>query len=237
MTDLIYPSTFVHHKVEVSRRLAAGECGGSYGDAILILSAAISTVAADLFPGDRIDRVRFVEVWTRYADPVLNPVRISVPLLAQNLYESGDSANVQALQALRPNVIFLFPAMVSTSVLNAEASDASEHEIQAVCPDLTITVIRRFSYPTLFYSEIRNGFVHQGRTSPFGSSHPSPSGNRTADISYTNVIEKPYRRIHFSVSYLGRMAESIASNAAPEIHLPRKPLPAVWWLDGAMPGA
>lgn len=235
MTDLIYPATFVHHKVEVSRRLASGECGGSYGDAILILSAAISTVAADLFPGDRIDRVRFVEIWTRYADPVLNPMRISVPLLAQDLHESGDPINVQALRALRPNVISLFPAMVSTSVLNAEASDASEQEIEAACPNLTIKAIRKFSYPTLFYSEIRSGFVHEGGTSPRGSSHPS--GNRTADISYTNVIEKPYRRIHFTVGYLGRVAESIASNATPEIYQPRKALPTVWWLDGVRPGA
>jgi len=233
MSEPGYPTSFVRHKVAVSLRLAAGECGGSYGDAILIVSSAVSALAADLYPGTGIDRKRFAEVWNQYADPVLKPVRISVPLLAQCLHTSNDLTNLASLRNMRPNVIYLAPVMVDSSVLDAEISDSTESDVRAACPTLAAKELRKFSYPNLFYSEIRSGFVHEGDTTSSGSSHPQPGGSGTADISYVNRIDAPYRRIHFSVKWLGRVAESIASGTATAIYQPRQPVPRVWWLDGA----
>ena len=125
MTGDHYPGTFVRHRSDLARRLAAGECGGWYGDAVLIISSAISALSADLFPGLRIDRRRFVQLWARHADPALGPLQISVPLLAQALHESGDASAVAKLQILRPDVISLFPAMVDARVLDGTRADAS----------------------------------------------------------------------------------------------------------------
>lgn len=225
-----YPLSFVRHKANVARRLAAGECGGSYGDAVLILSSAVSAIAAELFAGTRIDRKRFVQTWVRYADPALTPVQISVPLLAQARFESGDQATVRCLGTLRPQAIATFPAMVDTLVLDGSRSDASQAEVLAACSNLPVPAVREFSYPNVFYAEIRSGFVHEGDTTEFGSSHPG--GTRQADISYANVINKPYRRIHFSLDWLCRLAESIAGNAAADVYKPRSALPKHWWVEG-----
>ncbi len=229
MTDPFYPVSFIRHKITVAKRLANGDCGGWYGDAVVILSNAISALAADLFRGKGIDRRRFIQVWVGYADPSLDPVRISVPLLAQELHESGDQGSVAGLRRLRPQVFWLFPETAGTLVLHGDC-DASGKEVIAACPALSSSKIREFSYPNLFYSEIRSGLVHEGDTTERGSTHPG--GTRPADISYANVIHKPFRRIHFSISWLSKVAESIAENVAPEIYNPRFPLPPKWWLDG-----
>ena len=230
MNQAAYPVNVMRHKAAVAGRLANGECGGWYGDAVLILSSAISALSADLFPGLGIDRKRFVQLWARYADTALTPLQVSVPLLAQDLHESGDRANLAGLQKLRPDAISLFPAMVDTKVLDGSRSDASEAEVQLACPNLTVAGIRKFSYPNVFYSEIRSGFVHEGDTTNRGSSHPG--GSRKTDISYMNVLQKPFRRIHFSIEWLSNVAESIAANAFEDVYKPRAPLPKTWWLQG-----
>jgi hypothetical protein len=78
-------------RVELAETLALEKCGGSYPDAILILSSVISGIASHLWPGkDRIDNVRFVELWARGADPCLAPNKVSILLLAQDLANRGD---------------------------------------------------------------------------------------------------------------------------------------------------
>jgi len=70
--------------------------------------------------------------------------------------------------------------MVDSLVLDGHRADASEDEVHTAAPSLPVPKIREFTYPNLFYSEIRSGFVHEGDTTSLGSSHPG--GTRTADI-------------------------------------------------------
>src|SRR5215211_6782357 len=90
----------VRERVAVAKRLNEGECGGFYGDAILILSAILSGLAADLWPGKGKDRKRFVELWATHARPDLNPNLISVPLLREDIQKSRDTALVNKLSAI-----------------------------------------------------------------------------------------------------------------------------------------
>jgi hypothetical protein len=53
---------FARRKLDVAKALNEGKCGGSYGDACIITGAVLSAIAATLWP-DRIDGVRFVELW------------------------------------------------------------------------------------------------------------------------------------------------------------------------------
>jgi hypothetical protein len=52
---------WVRVRISLAKRLNPGGCGGSYGDAMLVLSALLSGRAADLWPGKGKDRRRFVE--------------------------------------------------------------------------------------------------------------------------------------------------------------------------------
>jgi hypothetical protein len=51
---------WVQERIAFAKRLNEGECGGHYGDAMLILSAVLSGLAADQWPGKWKDRRRFV---------------------------------------------------------------------------------------------------------------------------------------------------------------------------------
>jgi hypothetical protein len=57
---------WVAKKTDVALRLCAGECGGSYAEGVIILSSAISAMAAEAWPGSGIDKMRFVEIIKDY---------------------------------------------------------------------------------------------------------------------------------------------------------------------------
>ena len=118
-----YRTKFVNHKVDVSLALGRGECGGAYSDAMILLSSAISGIAADLWPGERIDQVRFIETWVRYSDPPLMANRFSIPLLRQHLQSQGKTGEVAAIDAMRPK---LFGPGYGSKVLTGHDVDASE---------------------------------------------------------------------------------------------------------------
>src|SRR5438874_2037413 len=88
-------------------KLGAGECNGSYSDACVLLSALLSGIAAELWPGTGIDRVRFVELWARYADLHLAPTRLSIPFLRQFLRKSERWSEAKALEDARPSMFGL----------------------------------------------------------------------------------------------------------------------------------
>src|SRR5215204_1868901 len=93
---------YAMQKVALAKHLNEGECGGYYGDGILILSALLSGLAADLWPGKGKDRNRFVEIWARYADPKLKPNRISVPRLLAALGEEEEHELKQKVRNTNP---------------------------------------------------------------------------------------------------------------------------------------
>ena len=93
---------WVRGRIALAKRLDKGECGGSYGDAMLILSALLSGRAADLWPGEGKDRRRFVEIWSTRPNPELNPNLISVPLLLDALEEEGNLGLVEKVRATNP---------------------------------------------------------------------------------------------------------------------------------------
>jgi hypothetical protein len=228
-----FPLAFMKRKTNLATQLSAGACGGDYGDAIVILSSAVSSLAALLYPrptGGRIDRKRFVQVWARYADPDLRPTHISVPVLAQECHAEGDEDTVRALRKLRPDVLRWFPEEPDGLVINGSEADASESEILALCPGLPLVTLRECSYPALFYTHIRSGYVHEGDVGKFGSGRHG--GRNRSEISYSNVMKWPFRRIHFDVRWLCQLAESIARGASGDLYQERPPLPKVWWLGG-----
>jgi hypothetical protein len=223
--------------------LAARECGGNYDDAILILSSVMSALAASLWPGSRIDRQRTVELWIRYAAPHLKTTRVSVPLLAEYLRDTNDRAPIASLANARPEAFRDFPDNVDTLVIEGDDVDMEESEIQTTCPTIAVTTIREYSYPNLFYREVRSPYVHE--YSPGERASRYPGGHRTtAVISYLNSLpatntpdakgRRPsFRKIHFNVDWLANMIDSIGERVVYDWSAGKQPPPPKWWVDGA----
>lgn len=215
---------WVANKKDTAFRLARGECGGSYAEGAIILSATISAMAADAWPGPGIDRKRFVEVINTYCNQKLNSTRISTPLLIGSLRKNDKVSEAEVLRKK-------FMDFQNTRVLTGNEVDKTEQEILSACPALSYKEIRRFAYPCILYKDVRSSFMHEYR-----------AGNRADvwamaaiandQISYVNWMNDPDRHIHFPIEWIGTIAESIAETADQNAsQFPLSP-PAAWWLDG-----
>jgi hypothetical protein len=223
MTAVFSWQTWMNSKTSLARRLAAGECGGGYPEAVIVLSSAISAIAAFVWPGDRIDRKRFVELFKEFCDPNLNPTRISIPQLIGQLRASGQSAACQKLQEE-------FMGYVPAQVLKGDDVDQDEPSVLATWPGLARKDVRSCCYADLLYKEVRSALVHEYRLG--GKADPWPMADDADDvISYVNWHGEPDRHIHFPIGWVCLCAESIAAavdNLANAF--PRTP-PAAWWLE------
>ena len=223
----MWRSDWVRKRATVAAQLDTGGCGGSYGDAALILCSCVSAVAADVWPGDHIDRNRFVELLAQYAPPRLNAVRVSIPLLVDDLRRQRRTAEASQLES---QFLERFPA---GTILIGDEVDKNETEIQAACGSISSKCLRRFSYADLLYREVRSSYTHEGKTG-----HVAESWRMTAsatNVSYVEWTIPPLRRIHFPIEWMSELAKGAAeavdqmipSISSPQIERPRK-----WWLEG-----
>lgn len=241
-------SAFLGGKTSLARALVRGECGGRYEDAILILSSVVGTFAAQFWPRQErsrsfsksqnamrakssLDSKRFVEFWVTYADAALGAKKISVPLLAEAMHERKNTSALAGLRSLRPAILRQFPEEVDGNVCTGETADASEEQVVDVCPGLTLADIRWWSYPAVFYREVRSGYVHQ--LNPTEQASHFPGGKSSAPVSYRNCMSRPFRRIYFEAGWLCEVVESMALSAYPDWQRDSSRCAIQWWIDGA----
>lgn len=223
---------YVERKISTALALADGECGGSYSDACILFSAMISGLAADLWPGKRIDKRRFVQVWTQFADPSMRPNFVSLPLLVQDLRRANRIPEAVRLEDTRPKK---FGLGYGTAVLRGVEVDMSDAEILTHVPGLERAEVRRFSYPAVFYEHVRTSLSHEWRLSANASSNPMT--RLPSDVSYVNRADRESRAlsrrlIHFHIEWLAGIARSIAIATASMIENSIViPQPQVWYLD------
>jgi hypothetical protein len=215
-------------RVELAARLSSGECGGSYGDAILILSALVSGIAAEIWPGERIDRKRFVEVWHRYSGAGLNANLVSLPLLVAALRNQKDFVTAEQVRSLRSDCIS--QGSRDSLVVTGERVDLPESDVIAAAPRLSLATIRNYTYGSVYYREFRSGYVHQYKTGTHAEEFIM--SHTRGDITYSNQNRPPYRRINFSSTWLIEVARSICVAAASDYWDGEQPQPSSWWLDG-----
>lgn len=208
-------------KNDIALRLYAGECGGSYGESMMILCAVLSALAAEVWPGRRHDKARFVELLKDFAPVEFNITRISIPLLVALLRDKG---LVRESEIIREAFLDYLPSQV----LTGDDVDKSETDILALCNTVDIKNLRINSYASLLYGEIRSGYAHEYKTGQL--SDPWPMTREETSISYVNWACKPDKHIHFHVPWMSKLVLSIAEavDAIGE-GLPR-PKPKNWWL-------
>lgn len=223
--------SFIEARVAVAMALDEGQCGGSYVDACILISSVISGIAAMLWPGRNIDYKRFVELWVQYADPILEPNMISIPLLCGYLREKGNFDTANRLEAERPG---MFGIGGACRVVTGSDVDFSEADVQNICPQLSLYDIRTYSYPAIFYREVRSSLVHEYNIGP--RAHALPMTSRETNVSYVNQLDSsvlsrlPRRRIHYHMPWLAQVVRSLAEKSTK--HFGQTiPNPANWWLS------
>lgn len=238
---------FVERPLGVARALDGGACGGSYAEACILISGVISAMASYVWPGEQIDRKRFVELWVRFSGDG-DAARVSVPLLIQGLVADGRLDEARAMKRLQPE---MFGPGHDCRVVTGDEVDAHEQALIAACPTLDLAIVRRHAYPTVFYEHVRSKLVHEYGFGPDGKAVQWPMTRRTdAGVSYSNqlvkteervvetedgpeVVPRHYstRRIHFHTAWLIELTRTLAMNADQMLSVTPAPLALPeWWL-------
>ncbi len=212
-------SSFISRRIAVASDLREGKCGGAIQDAILILSGAISAIASEVWPGDKIDRKRITEVLVRYASNSPHPSMVSVPLLCQG---------AELDQATRLTLQSRFLDYDEVRILVDADVDRHEADIQPFSRQIDLKTLRKYSYANLFYTELRSGIVHQYQA--MDKAELEPMTRRKAAVSYSNVNSA--RRIVFHFAWLVETLQSVAANLDPMLETLPLSQPPSWWIDG-----
>lgn len=220
---------WVTEKCEIAIALARGEARGSYSEAAILVCAALSALAAEVWPGRKIDRARFIELLVRFGPTPNIPITISVPLLVRHFELTSSESSAKLLR----NTFLPFSA---TRVVAGSEVDKSEDEVLFICPNLSAKDIRKVSYACLLYEEVRSAYAHEYKPGTKADSWPMTMANGQS-VSYVNrllaaAIPETDRHIHFHIDWLAKLAVDIAIDI--DTHRATLPwqVPANWWIDG-----
>lgn len=220
----------MREKCDIAAELARGAAGGTYSESTILVCAVLSALSAEVWPGDRIDQKRFVELLVRLSTSANSTTTISIPLLVQHLVAANDHVNSTALT----RALLSFSP---TRIVSGPEVDRSEADVLALCPFLHIKTIRKHSYAYLLYEEVRSSYAHEYRPGSRVDSWPMTEYDGQA-VSYVNRLLKPGiletgRLIHFHTEWLRRVAIDLASNIDAHATTIPRALPTAWWIEGA----
>lgn len=226
MSSQTWRRDWVTEKCDVAARLSRGEAGGSYAEAAIVVCAALSALAAELWEGPRIDRVRFIEMLTQFGPQSHHCKTVSVPLLVQHLSDDSRSSD-----ALKIQQAFSLPT--SARVLTGPDVDKGEQDVLSVCPQLNLKEVRGFSYASILYSEIRSSYAHQYRPGEQADSWPMTMLT-DQKISYINRMtdrKEMSRLVHVHIEWVMQLAIELASVVDQLANTLPLPKPQAWWAD------
>lgn len=217
-------TNWVKKKIEIASKLNDGELGGGYAESMIILSAVISTLSSMVWPGDCIDRKRFIEILKEFTNTTPETTRISIPLFINELRNTHRNKEADILQNE-------FMNYGHTRVLNCNEVDKTEDEIIMICSNLNSQEIRKFSYANILYQEVRCNYVHEYNSGKRADPFPMTRKNN-ACVSYTNWVNNPYHHIHFHFDWIKEIVLTIAKALDNfKETLPLK-YPESWWIEG-----
>lgn len=231
MTSESWRRDWVTEKCQIATALARGVAGGGYSEAAILVCATLSALAAEVWPGRNIDRVRFIELLVRLGPTPSIPMTISVPLLVRHLELTSSKSSANLLRDK-------FLPFSNTRVVTGPDVDKSEAEVLSICSDLSTKDIRKLSYACLLYEEVRSAYAHEYRPGDKADSWPMTMAVGQS-VSYVNrllatKVPETDRLIHFHIDWLAQLAVGIAMDIdAHRTSLPL-PAPASWWIDGSL---
>ncbi len=225
-------------------------------DAEILLCCAMSALAARIWPGERIDRFRYVQLFVDFAPDPAEVKRISVPRLHEKLKAKKEEiASAQVLESR-------FLAGLEDRVLTGPEIDQSEQTLTALLPAISLGRLREASYAAILYQDLRCGLVHEYSLPPhmidFGLSRrqdvPSYvnvmatsnlegevmiSGELSADELETELLSsESTKRLYLPYRYVRRLSLNVAGGVFAYWDTASewcRPIPQPWWLGGHRP--
>lgn len=227
--ETIYFQKWLNSKLELATLLVEEKGEEAEPDAQILLCCAISGFAAVLWPGTGLDRQRFIQLLIEFSPIHERLKRISTPVLASNLRNSKNSKSAKVLSDK------YFPGH-PTEMLDPEQVDRPESEIISIFPSLKLKKIRKASYASIIYTDLRCALVHEYSLSP-NLTDFNLFGN-TDTPTYVNIqtIAGQRRRVlHLPINYIKTILKETADNLFEYWASSTswtKPIPSSWWADG-----
>ena len=217
-------TNWVKKKIKIASKLNDGELGGGHAESMIILSTVISALSSMVWPGENIDRKRFIELLKKFTNTTPETTRISIPLFVNELRNTSRNKEADIFQNE-------FMNYGHTRVLNCDEVDKTEDEIIMICSNLNSQEIRKFSYANILYQEVRCNYIHEYYSGKRADPFPMTRKNN-ACVSYINWVNDPYRHIHFHFDWIKEIILTVA-NALDNFEetLPLK-YPESWWIEG-----
>jgi hypothetical protein len=197
-------------------------------DAEIILCCALGALATKLWPGRGIDQRRFVQLLVDFGKPETNLVLISTPALYWQLREGGDVTSAIHLAN------HFYPGDPKQT-LSPIRVDRDETEILTAFQQLDLKLIRRASYASIIYNDLRCGLVHEYDISaPMTSFDFNENRTTPSYFNITDELDQTRTLLHlpfvFIVDTLDRIAESLFNYWDTASHW-EQAVPVRWWID------
>jgi hypothetical protein len=212
---------FINGKIDLAKRLYNDVDFATYGDATLILCAALSAIAAKIWPGRNIDSKRFPELIACYTNKNLKNDWVSIPLLHQDLKQNKSPFTEKEYPALYENF----------SIITGDDIDISEKDLLSKFSQFDKKKIREYSYPNLIYKELRCVYVHEYDIG--NRAFSSPLTLRQPCVSYVKFATNDNIKIHFHFDYLLNAIRNINTKLQPLDKYFNLKYPDPWWIEGA----
>lgn len=174
------PSTWFETKLHIANRLATRKDPPAEAEAQIILCCAVSALAALMWPGEYLDKKRFVQFLVEFCPETADLRFISIPILAERLASSKRGPQAAILRSM------YFPRL-DTKVVDASEIDQEESVVRHLIPDVPLRTIRDSSYASIIYSDLRCGLIHEYRLSRHLSSFGMSTN--TNQPSYANIAQ------------------------------------------------
>jgi len=229
--------TWLENQRRMAQSLESGALGGAYADGAIILCSALGAMSSLLWkPSRNTDRKRFIEIVARCSAGGPDATRISAVLLAEAHPELGRIEHSRYLWGRDDKTEAEAIAMTTA----AGIADCKKQ-------------VRRYSYATLLYEQVRCGFIHEYQP---GKSATDVDQLRVIakvaknEISYANKLVQvngnpvTRRLIHFPLEWISEVALAVASGMDDECSRQNKhpleniglAIPQSWWSEGGLTG-
>jgi hypothetical protein len=222
---------FFQSKIELGRLVIKEMGEQAEPDAEIILCCALSGLAAILWPGTGIDRQRFIQMLVDFdfSQPSANLRQISIPVLASQLRDEGDVSSAINLKAK------FFPGHPS-EFFDPKVVDQDEATVSAVSNSLSLKTIRRASYASIIYTDLRCALVHEYNLSENMTSFNLFDIHNAPSYLHMNFEDGRTRMLlHLPFGYLvdalTNITEALFAYWRTSSSL-EKPRPLSWWADG-----
>lgn len=220
---------FFQSKLELGQFLISEKGNLAEPDAEIIICCAISGLAAILWPDTGIDRQRFIQLLIDFSQPSTNLRHISIPKLASQLRDQGDTSSAITLKDK------FFPGHPS-EFLDPRVVDHDEATVSSFLNFLDLKTIRRASYASIIYTDLRCALVHEYRLSDNMTSINLFGIHNAPSYLHMNFEDGQTRmQLHLPFEYLANALSNITealftywSTSSSLV----KPRPLSWWADG-----